>query len=137
MIISTATGIILDLFVSRYSGFALLAVLISGEFGSICNCSILNIPQGLPGAVGAIAVSRLSTTLHALAVATLPTVKYHIPRQPNLRLVMVTLFVVTIPIEIIFMATLRSVGWLTLPFLFVIFSLFFFCVTVSVINIYD
>jgi solute carrier family 41 len=30
MIISTATGIILDLFVSRYSGFALLAVLISG-----------------------------------------------------------------------------------------------------------
>lgn len=32
MVISTATGIILDLFVSRYNGFALLAVLISGEF---------------------------------------------------------------------------------------------------------
>ncbi len=31
MVISTATGIILDLFVSRYSGFALLAVIISGE----------------------------------------------------------------------------------------------------------
>lgn len=31
MVISTATGIILDLFVSRYSGFALLAVIISGK----------------------------------------------------------------------------------------------------------
>lgn len=30
MAISSATGIILDLFVSRYKGFALLAVIISG-----------------------------------------------------------------------------------------------------------
>jgi len=30
MIISSATGIVLDLFVSRYEGFALLAVVISG-----------------------------------------------------------------------------------------------------------
>ena len=32
MAISSATGIILDLFVSRYKGFALLAVIISGMF---------------------------------------------------------------------------------------------------------
>lgn len=32
MIISTGTGIVLDLFVSRYKGFALLAVVISGLF---------------------------------------------------------------------------------------------------------
>lgn len=31
MIISSTTGIVLDLFVSRYEGFALLAVVISGE----------------------------------------------------------------------------------------------------------
>lgn len=95
--------------------------------------------KGLPGAVGAIAVSRLSTTLHALAVATLPTgpVKHtRTPQQPSLRLVMIILFVVTIPIEIIFMATLRSIGWLTLPFLFIIFSLFFFCVAVSIIYLF-
>lgn len=31
MVISSATGIVLDLFVSRYEGFALLAVVISGQ----------------------------------------------------------------------------------------------------------
>lgn len=31
MIISSGTGIILDMFVSRYEGFALLAVAISGS----------------------------------------------------------------------------------------------------------
>lgn len=40
MIISTATGIILDLFVSRYSGFALLAVIISGK---ICVGRLLSV----------------------------------------------------------------------------------------------
>lgn len=34
MAISSATGIILDVFVSRYSGFALLAVIISGTWSS-------------------------------------------------------------------------------------------------------
>jgi solute carrier family 41 len=32
MIISSGTGIVLDLFVSRYKGFALLAVVISGKY---------------------------------------------------------------------------------------------------------
>jgi solute carrier family 41 len=35
MAIASATGIILDVFVSRYSGFALLAVIISGVFVSL------------------------------------------------------------------------------------------------------
>ena len=35
MIISCGTGIVLDLFVSKYEGFALLFVVISGEFGLI------------------------------------------------------------------------------------------------------
>ncbi|KAL0056787.1 hypothetical protein AAF712_016601, partial [Marasmius tenuissimus] len=52
MLISSGTGMILDMFVSRYQGFALLAVVISG----------------LPGAVGAIFTSRLSTALHLESV---------------------------------------------------------------------
>lgn len=32
MVISSATGIVLDVFVSRYRGFALLAIVISGSY---------------------------------------------------------------------------------------------------------
>ena len=53
MAISSGTGIVLDMFVSRYEGFAVLAVVISG----------------LPGAAGSILVSRLSTALHAAKLA--------------------------------------------------------------------
>jgi solute carrier family 41 len=42
MVISSATGIVLDLFVSRYLGFALLAVVISGTFSLslLSSCSV-------------------------------------------------------------------------------------------------
>lgn len=36
MIISCGTGIVLDLFVSRYEGFALLATVISGAWNRSC-----------------------------------------------------------------------------------------------------
>jgi len=113
MIISSCTGIVLDLFVSRYEGFALLAVVISG----------------LPGSVGSIFVSRLSTSLHAAA---LPTTPSRLQAEPSARLVMLTLLVVTIPVEIIFLAILRGLGWLRLPFIFVAFSIVFFCCAVTV-----
>ncbi|KAK0474839.1 solute carrier family 41 member 1 [Armillaria novae-zelandiae] len=110
MIISSATGIVLDLFVSRYEGFALLAVVISG----------------LPGSVGSIFVSRLSTALHAAALSITP-----ITPEPSPRIVMITLIIVTIPVEIIFLSILRLLGWLTLPFVFVAFSVVFFCCAVT------
>jgi solute carrier family 41 len=114
MIISSGTGIILDLFVSRYEGFALLAVVISG----------------LPGAVGSIFVSRLSTSLHAAALASgskpLPGT-----REASPRLVMITLMIVTLPVEVIFLSILRALGWLRMPFTFVAFSLLFFCCAVA------
>ena len=47
---------------------------------------------------------------------------------------MLTLVLVTVPIEIIFLAMLRTFGWLKLPILFAIFSLAFFCCAVSVPN---
>ncbi|KAL4244168.1 SLC41A transporter family protein [Abortiporus biennis] len=125
MILSCGTGIILDLFVSKYDGFALLAVVISG----------------LPGSVGSIFVSRLSTALHAAAMPILTASTTSLPGSspapsikdrphPSPRLVMITLLLVTFPVELIFLATLRALGWLRLPILFVIFSVVFFCVAV-------
>ncbi|KIY44072.1 hypothetical protein FISHEDRAFT_52057 [Fistulina hepatica ATCC 64428] len=105
MAISCATGTVLDLFVSRYEGFALLAVVISG----------------LPGSVGAIFVSRLSTALHV-----------HTSQAPSAKLVAWTLLLITIPVEIIFLAVLRGLGWLHLPFPFVVLSVLFFCCAVMI-----
>lgn len=50
--------------------------------------------------------------------------------QPSPRLVMITLLCVTFPIEVAFLATLRFLGWLHVPFIFMIFSLGFFCIAV-------
>ncbi|KAF8191618.1 hypothetical protein K438DRAFT_1721112 [Mycena galopus ATCC 62051] len=114
MIISSGTGIVLDLFVSRYAGFALLAVVISG----------------LPGAVGSIFVSRLSTRLHAAALA-LSSPAAAGTTEPSSRLVMLTLLLVTLPVEVIFLSVITGLGWLKLPLLFVVFSVVFFCLAVS------
>ncbi|KAJ7491040.1 Mg transporter [Mycena latifolia] len=114
MVISSGTGIVLDLFVSRYDGFALLAVVISG----------------LPGAVGAIFASRLSTRLHAAALALAPPVTSGMA-EPSPRLVMITLLIVTLPVEIIFLSILAGLGWLRLPLAFVALSVVFFCIAVS------
>ncbi|KAF4614609.1 hypothetical protein D9613_003392 [Agrocybe pediades] len=118
MAISSGTGIVLDMFVSRYEGFAVLAVVISG----------------LPGAAGSILVSRLSTALHAAKLAlenTLPS--YSTPSkhpEPSPLLSMITLLIITLPVEIIFLTILNALGWLNLPFLFVVFSIIFFCCAV-------
>ncbi|KAF7290467.1 Mg transporter [Mycena kentingensis (nom. inval.)] len=115
MVISSCTGIILDLFVSRYAGFALLAVVISG----------------LPGGVGAIFISRLSTSLHAakLSAESDPTSKPP-PAQPSERVVMLTLLFITIPVEVIFLALLTGFGWLQLQITFAFFALLFFGIAV-------
>ncbi|KAH0830168.1 Mg transporter [Lanmaoa asiatica] len=110
MVISCGTGIVLDTFASRYPGFPLLAVVISG----------------LPGSVGSIFISRLSTSLHAAA----SNISHFRDTGPSLRLVMLTLILVTVPIEIIFLAILHNFGWIKLPILFAIFSLAFFCCAV-------
>lgn len=90
--------------------------------------------SGLPGAVGSVFVSRISTALHATAMAihpALPSKHEEQPAQPSSRLVFLTLFLVTIPVEIGFLYTLRAVGWLKLPVLFIMLSVLFFCITVS------
>ncbi|KXN83227.1 Solute carrier family 41 member 1 [Leucoagaricus sp. SymC.cos] len=98
MIISSGTGIVLDMFVSKYEGFAILAVVISG----------------LPGAAGSIFVSRLSTALHAAALS--KSVTQLSDNQPSPRLVMLTLLFITLPVEIVFLTVLRTDALLPPPF---------------------
>ncbi|KAF6758209.1 solute carrier family 41 member 1 [Ephemerocybe angulata] len=112
MIISSATGIVLDMFVSRYEGFAIMAIVISG----------------LPGAAGSIFVSRLSTSLHAAATSASASLR---ASEPSRRLVMVTLLLITVPVEIVFLAVLNAFGWLNTHLFFIIFSVIFFCCTVG------
>ncbi len=129
MVISSGTGIVLDLFVSRYEGFALLAVVISGwlHFSLLLYTYLCFIP-GLPGSVGSIFASRLSTALHAAAAGAASSSR---KGEPSPKLVMLTLIFVTIPVEIIFLSLLHLLGWLRLPFVFVAFSIVFFCCAVS------
>ncbi|KAF8437557.1 hypothetical protein L210DRAFT_3405455 [Boletus edulis BED1] len=109
MVISSGTGIVLDMFASRYPGFPLLAVVISG----------------LPGSVGSIFISRLSTSLHAAA----SHFSHYRDTGPSSWPVMVTLFLVTVPIEVLFLVILHFFGWIHLPIVFAISSLVFFCCT--------
>jgi solute carrier family 41 len=119
MAISSGTGIVLEMFVSRYEGFAILAIVISG----------------LPGAAGSILVSRLSTSLHAAKLAlerALPSFSSSSKHpEPSPLLSMITLLLITIPVEIIFLSILDVLGWLKLPILFTLFSIVFFCCAVS------
>lgn len=43
---------------------------------------------------------------------------------------MITLLLVTLPVEVIFLTILHGLGWLNLPFLFIAFSVVFFCCAV-------
>lgn len=113
MIISSLTGIVLDTFGKRWDGFPLLAVVISGMAGS----------------VGSIFVSRLSTALHAASL--LPGGGHEGSGGEGDRVVMITLLVLTIPLEICFLLVLRAFGWLELPLLLAVFSVVFFCIAVS------
>ncbi|KIK47693.1 hypothetical protein CY34DRAFT_190899 [Suillus luteus UH-Slu-Lm8-n1] len=110
MAISCASGIVLDMFASRYKGFALLAIVISG----------------LPGSVGSIFVSRLSTALHATA----STNTYLHKSEPSSKLVMVTFILITVPMVILFLCILRASEWLKFSIIFAILSVLFFCCAV-------
>ncbi|KAH0584612.1 hypothetical protein H2248_010145 [Termitomyces sp. 'cryptogamus'] len=122
MVLSCGAGIVLDTFASRYEGFMLLSVVISD----------------LPGSVGSILISRLSTSLHAGALSLVSpdaltgsdssssSNSNSKTSEPSTRLVMITLALVTLPVDIIFLAILRGLGWLRLPLTFVLLSVFFF-----------
>lgn len=135
MVISTSTGIILDHFVSQYKGYALLAVIIGGIIllSFERDITLRNQPcLGLPGGVGSVFISRLSTSLHVMkeSLSLTPSNSGKVNPQPSIRLVTITFVLITLPIEIFFLATLKGLGWLQVPIIFILASVFFFCTAV-------
>ncbi|KAG8927637.1 hypothetical protein FRC01_007144 [Tulasnella sp. 417] len=119
MLISSGTGMVLEKFVKKYEGFGLMAVIISG----------------LPGSVGAVSISRLSTLLHAsedlplrAPYSTLEFMKSP-PKGYRGSLTGITLFVVSLPVMLTFLAFVYGTGWMDLPFLFVGAFIGFFCLS--------
>ena len=132
MLISSSTGIILDHFVKQYNGYAVLAIVIGGATRKVSINTRLTMYTGLPGGIGAVFVSRLSTALHAAHDSlTLHPPENKNAHQPSTRLISLTLLLITLPIEITFLITLRAIGWLQVPAVFIFFSIFFFCTAVS------
>ncbi|KAI0270288.1 hypothetical protein BGY98DRAFT_1100771 [Russula aff. rugulosa BPL654] len=130
MVITSASGIVLDLFVDRYDGYGLLAV----AFG------------GIPGGTGSIFVSRLSTAWHVATSATprnMPTssagasvfiAQSGQPRhdKPSPRTVMLVLLLVALPVGLVYFIILRISGWLAASFTFSMLALLFLSIATTV-----
>ncbi|KAF8528170.1 solute carrier family 41 member 1 [Hysterangium stoloniferum] len=116
MVISSGTGMVLDRFVNQYGGFGLLSIVLGG----------------LPGSVGSVFVSRLSTTLHATSADhdhRSPISKTHGDISRNF-LTTLTLFLVTLPVLVLFLVFIQTSGWTKFPPLFLGIFVVFFCCTV-------
>ncbi|GBE78658.1 hypothetical protein SCP_0115480 [Sparassis crispa] len=125
--LGVGTGLVLDRFVGQYIGYALVAV----------------VATGLSGVVGSVFVSRLSTALHA-ATSALPTVLSDLPAadeayekspHPSPRLAMTTLLLISLPVDVAFLATVFAFGWLRLSFLFMVLQVVFFGFTVRGVSL--
>lgn len=98
MIISGATGVVLERCVGWYEGYAILAVSMTG----------------LSGAIGSIYASRLSTVLH---IAHPPAGSLAVPHEQTEsdatpRTIGAALFAVSLPIQIMFVGGLLLAGWM-------------------------
>ncbi|KAH9972906.1 hypothetical protein BJV74DRAFT_968188 [Russula compacta] len=125
MVITSGSGIVLDLFVSRYDGYALLAI----AFG------------GIPGGTGSIFVSRLSTAWH-MAASAIPYNTHpdpsdafiargrHPHREPSPRLVLLVLLLVATPVGLLYFLILRVSAWLAVSFAFSMLALFFLFIAI-------
>jgi solute carrier family 41 len=74
----------------------------------------------------------MSTSLHAAEKSTHR--QYDKRPEPSPRMVMLTLLLVTFPIELFFLGFVRLLGWVKLPILFMVFSVIFFCVAVRLLT---
>jgi solute carrier family 41 len=113
MAIESGTGLVLDWYVGRYRGFGLLAVVMTG----------------LPGSVGAVFVSRLSTELHKSESR--EGVGKEAGDDGSPKLVSFTLFCVGLPVVLSYLLFVWGAGWLPLPFGFVALFVAVFGITVS------
>ncbi|EUC66044.1 divalent cation transporter [Rhizoctonia solani AG-3 Rhs1AP] len=112
MAIESGTGLVLDWYVGRYRGFGMLAVVMTS----------------LPGSVGAVFVSRLSTELHQSE----NNLRSKSPDGENPKLVSFTLFAVGFPVLLSYLLFVWGAGWLPLPIGFVGLFVAIFGITVIV-----
>ncbi|KAF8344133.1 Mg transporter [Cantharellus anzutake] len=105
MVVSSGAGLVLDRFVTRWEGYGALAIVISG----------------LPGSIGSIFVSRLSTDLHAgPAMIAHPSGKKYI-------ITSMTLGFVGLPVLFSYLAFMCGAGWLDVPGVFLTVYVVVFC----------
>lgn len=108
--------------------------------------SELNAFAGLPGSVGAVSISRLSTLLHAFGSPPPPTkwsltkissvsdlVRWDstVPSSHRPWLSAATLFGIALPVQLTFLIFVYATGWMDLPFMFVGTFIAFFCFSVG------
>ncbi|KZO90397.1 hypothetical protein CALVIDRAFT_490557, partial [Calocera viscosa TUFC12733] len=121
MLISACAGMVLDWFVRDYDGFGMMAIVIGG----------------VPGSVGSVFVSRLSTALHAAAEAaaqsTEGTEDGSSSSSNRERPVVVgcTLLAVSLPVALLYLLFVWAVGWMSLPAVFVVFFVIGFIATTA------
>ncbi|KAF8257116.1 hypothetical protein EI94DRAFT_1760608 [Lactarius quietus] len=111
VVVTSGSGRVLDAFVSRYQGYAILAV----AFG------------GLPGGAGSIFLPPPSPRPDVVSRGS-----DHSHHSPSPRLVILVLFFVSIPVAITFFFILRISAWLTTPFMFSILALFFLFTAIAI-----
>ena len=138
MVISSGTGMILDSFVGRYKDYGLVSIA----------------QDGIPGSVGSVYISRISTALHEayghnghqrgdghehtsgaldsprsfLEPKDEPTRKALKEARPKIS--GLALFLVTVPVQIIFLAVAYASKWLELPAIWAAAFVIFFATTV-------
>ena len=146
MVITSASGIVLDLFVTRYDGYALLAVAFGGTYPFLPDGRIRvktrTLLLGIPGGTGSIFVSRLSTAWHVAATAIRDDApggfvarSTHPPHhEPSPRIVMFVLLLVAIPVGLVYFLVLRLFAWLTTAFAFSMLALCFLCIAVCILR---
>ncbi|KAH7093939.1 hypothetical protein BKA62DRAFT_721678 [Auriculariales sp. MPI-PUGE-AT-0066] len=115
MVVSSATGMVLDHYVERFEGFGVLAIVIGG----------------LPGSVGSVYISRLSTSLHAHAELGGPLTPSFLA-SARTRLTETALFLISIPVLVTFVTFLDVAGWVSFPIAFVVLFSLFFCLAVLI-----
>jgi len=108
MIVSSGAGLVLDKFVTRWEGFGALAMVVTG----------------LPGSIGSILVSRLSTDLHTSG----HTLRFGSPRKKDW-VTFVTLGLIGFPVVFTYLVFVSATGWLELPSTLVIVYVIAFCVS--------
>ncbi|KAF9521156.1 hypothetical protein BS47DRAFT_1404739 [Hydnum rufescens UP504] len=116
MTISSGTGLVLDKFVTRWEGFGALSVVIGG----------------LPGSIGSVFVSRISTRLHANPLAGQEGRPWTDNEKANMWVTSSSLFFVGLPVLSSYLAFVLLAGWLKVPLSFVPIFMAGFCLNVTI-----